>query len=374
VAVYAILAVLIIAAVVVVLIAYRRHSKPVSSYDVNPEKTELGLMGASKDPLSQLEWDDIDESHGNGTQMMVETQHLGRGHETRASQKKYIEDRLSETEYREPLYREEFNSMDRKKPSGSFRSAGLDQNRPKNRYRDILPYDDTRVRLSTDADSDYINANHISVEAGRSTLEYIASQGPLTSTTGDFWRMVWEQKARIVCMVASEQEKGKTKCARYWPTKEGDAGQETFGIFEVTMKRFAENTAYCIRGLQVRNLETGERRTVWHLQYTSWPDHGVPDDSSLFLAYVDECRTVRERIAKKLPGTYPTVVHCSAGIGRSGCLIVIEVCLNRVSDGQLPDVHSVLKQCRDQRPAMVQTLDQYKFCYTAILDALKNDE
>jgi len=172
-------------------------------------------------------------------------------------------------------------------------------------------------------------------------------------------------------MVSTEIEGGVPKCAAYWPLSEGDAGTRRFGNIEVTLARSEANEAYIIKGLEVVNTITRAKRTIWHLQYTAWPDHGVPESPTYFLAFLDELHNIRHRVCAGNTAVFPTVVHCSAGVGRTGVLILIEVALARLSQGLPVDLSAILKELRNQRVAMVQTLDQYRFCYETVIAVLQ---
>jgi protein tyrosine phosphatase len=260
--------------------------------------------------------------------------------------------------------------MATKKPGATFRAAQHEKNKTRNRYADILPYDDTRVRLR-DEENDFINANHLTSTVSGVQHWYIACQGPLKQTTNHFWKMVWQEKSKIVVMVAAEVENGMVKCERYWPEKEGE--EVLYGEISVTVTRARSNGNYTIRGLKLENHATKEKRSLWHMQYFSWPDHGVPSIPSFFLAFVDEIRAARGRLGiNQAVAPWPIIIHCSAGIGRTGVLITIELVLAKADAGLIPDVKATLEELREQRCNLIQTPDQYNFVYCSLVQALEN--
>lgn len=376
VALWVCVAIVLVLAMVIFVYFYRRSKR-------------TAIYGSEENPIAlkahaEMNWDGIDDinqsasfSRDYGQEQVAETKELGleAAEEHPASKRQQIEYlesklRVGEDQKSAP-YKNEFRSIPRKKVTATFQAANADENRRKNRYKDIHPYDDTRVKLISE-DNDYINANHLSMNASDKTFWFIAAQGPLPHTCGDFWQMAWEQGSRMIVMVAAETENGMVKCEKYWPEAEGDAGALTFGDFKVKLTRSAKNDAYAIRGIQLRNLKTNEKRTIWQLQYTSWPDHGVPNDCMAFLAFVDEVRSVRTRLMGEVQQPlWPTMVHCSAGIGRTGVLVMIELCLAKLEKGLLPDLKEMLIELREQRPSLIQTMDQYRFCYQALSQALK---
>lgn len=251
-----------------------------------------------------------------------------------------------------------FDQMYRKRPGMTMSCAKLPQNISKNRYRDISPYDATRVILK--GTDDYINANYINMEIPASRLinRYIACQGPLPNTCPDFWQMTWEQGSSMVVMLTTQVERGRVKCHQYWPNPSGSA---TYGGFQVSCHTEEGNSAFLVRDMTLTHIESGESRELTQIQYLAWPDHGVPDDSTDFLDFVV---LVRNKRAGK---DEPVVVHCSAGIGRTGVLITMEtaMCLMECSQPVYP--LDIVRTMRDQRAMMIQTPSQFKFVCEAIL-------
>jgi protein tyrosine phosphatase len=329
--------------------------------------------------LAPIDWEGIDESEDVATSAGIpftggraEVLPIAAHEQAKPdleSQLRDVQDFIVENEYKPGVYRIQFENAPKRKQNGTFHAAQNELNLHKNRYRDILPYDDTRVCLI--GNEDYINANHISLRVAKQQFWYIATQGPLSTTLSDFWQMVWQNQAHVIAMVSAEFEKGVLKVNAYWPTQEGDEGTMTYGKIQVTLSRSVANDAYVIRGLRVKNTETGETRAIWQLQYVGWPDHGVPDDPRYFLAFLDEIHNIRQRVCAGNTAVFPTVVHCSAGIGRSGVLILVEIALARVAAGLKPNIGDILNEVREQRPSMVQTIEQYKFCFEAVIAAMQ---
>ncbi|XP_063067548.1 tyrosine-protein phosphatase non-receptor type 4-like isoform X2 [Engraulis encrasicolus] len=252
----------------------------------------------------------------------------------------------------------QFDQLYRKRPGMSMSCAKLPQNISKNRYRDISPYDATRVILK--GAEDYINANYINMEIPASGLinRYIACQGPLPNTCGHFWQMSWEQGSSLVVMLTTQVERGRVKCHQYWPNPSSTG---TYGSYQLNCLSEEGNGAFTIREMTLTNNETQEERPLTQLQYMAWPDHGVPDDSTDFLNFVALVRSKREAREQ------PVVVHCSAGIGRTGVLITMETAMCMMESSQPVYPLDIVRTMRDQRAMMIQTPSQYRFVCEAIL-------
>lgn len=270
----------------------------------------------------------------------------------------------------------DYQSVPREKPGAAASVAKSEEGRARNRYGDIFAYDDTRVKLLSSSTSDYINANHVSLQAGERNFWYVATQGPTKATTPDFWRMVWEQGSEMVVMVTSEVEAGRVKCERYWPSEEGEYDAVQHGDFRVTLLGQVSNEAYVLRGLRVKNTITGEKRSIRQLQYTAWPDKNVPENTALFMRFLDEVASTRNRLfnGNVTQPLWPTIVHCSAGVGRTGVVIMVEVALALIDEGVAPNLKSILQEMRDQRMLLVQTYAQYKFCHEVLKAALTHND
>uniref|UniRef100_A0A672SGG6 protein-tyrosine-phosphatase n=1 Tax=Sinocyclocheilus grahami TaxID=75366 RepID=A0A672SGG6_SINGR len=255
---------------------------------------------------------------------------------------------------------QEYESID---PGQQFtwEHSNLEVNKPKNRYANVIAYDHTRVILApTDGivGSDYINANYI--DGFRKQNAYIATQGPLPETFGDFWRMVWEQRAASVVMMTKLEEKSRIKCDQYWPSRSTD----TFGAVQVALLDTMELATFCVRTFSLHKSGCNERREVRQFQFTAWPDHGVPEYPTPFLAFLRRVKVCNP------PDAGPVIVHCSAGVGRTGCFIVIDAMLERIRHERTVDVYGHVTLMRSQRNYMVQTEDQYGFIHEALLEAV----
>uniref|UniRef100_A0A0G2JUS1 protein-tyrosine-phosphatase n=1 Tax=Rattus norvegicus TaxID=10116 RepID=A0A0G2JUS1_RAT len=235
--------------------------------------------------------------------------------------------------------------------------AGSQQgNSKKNRYKDVVPYDETRVILSLlqeEGHGDYINANFIRGTDG--SQAYIATQGPLPHTLLDFWRLVWEFGVKVILMACQETENGRRKCERYW-AQEREPLQA--GPFCITLTKETALTAdITLRTLQVTFQK--ESRPVHQLQYMSWPDHGVPSSSDHILTMVEEARCLQGL------GPGPLCVHCSAGCGRTGVLCAVDYVRQLLLTQTIPpnfSLFEVVLEMRKQRPAAVQTENRAPIC------------
>ncbi|XP_036808293.1 tyrosine-protein phosphatase non-receptor type 4 isoform X1 [Oncorhynchus mykiss] len=260
---------------------------------------------------------------------------------------------------------QQFDQLYRKRPGLTMSCAKLPQNISKNRYRDISPYDATRVILKGE-DGDYINANYINmvIPAASAVNRYIACQGPLPATCSDFWRMTWEQGSNMVVMLTTQVERGRVKCHQYWPNSGAIA---THGDFQVSCVTEEGKSAFLVREITLTHLESEESRPLTQIQYMAWPDHGVPDDYTDFLDFVSLVRTKREGKEE------PVIVHCSAGIGRTGVLITMETAMCLIECNQPVYPLDIVRTMRDQRAMMIQTPSQYRFVCEAILKVYEEE-
>ncbi|XP_049625501.1 tyrosine-protein phosphatase non-receptor type 14 [Suncus etruscus] len=272
----------------------------------------------------------------------------------------------------------EYEQIPKKKADGDFSTATMPENTERSRTREVLPYEENRVTLAPTKEnsSGYINASHIRVVAGGVEWHYIATQGPLPHTCHEFWQMVWEQGANVIAMVTAEEEGGRTKSHRYWPKLGSKHSAATYGKFKVTTKFRTDSGCYATTGLKVKHLLSGQERTVWHLQYTDWPDHGCPEDVQGFLAYLEEIQSVRRHTNCMLENPKacppPVVVHCSAGVGRTGVTILSELMIYCLEHNEQVEVPAMLSVLREQRVSMVQTIIQYRFVYQVLIQFLHN--
>ncbi|XP_029905095.1 protein tyrosine phosphatase receptor type Fa isoform X2 [Myripristis murdjan] len=256
-------------------------------------------------------------------------------------------------------FSQEYESID---PGQQFtwEHSNLEVNKPKNRYANVIAYDHSRVIL-TPVDgvpgSDYINANYI--DGYRKQNAYIATQGPLPETLSDFWRMVWEQRTSTIVMMTRLEEKSRVKCDQYWPSR----GTETYGMIQVTMLDTVELATYSVRTFALYKNGSSEKREVRQFQFMAWPDHGVPEYPTPTLAFLRRVKACNP------PDAGPMVVHCSAGVGRTGCFIVIEAMLERMKHEKSVDIYGHVTCMRAQRNYMVQTEDQYIFIHEALMEA-----
>uniref|UniRef100_A0A8C4XXS5 Tyrosine-protein phosphatase non-receptor type n=1 Tax=Gopherus evgoodei TaxID=1825980 RepID=A0A8C4XXS5_9SAUR len=272
----------------------------------------------------------------------------------------------------------EYEQISKKKADGIFTTAALPENAERNRIREVIPYEENRVELvpTKENNTGYINASHIKVTVGGEEWHYIATQGPLPHTCHDFWQMVWEQGVNVIAMVTAEEEGGRSKSHRYWPKLGSKHSSATYGKFKVTTKFRTDSGCYATTGLKVKHLLSGQERTVWHLQYTDWPDHGCPEEVQGFLSYLEEIQSVRRHTNSVLDASNncnpPIVVHCSAGVGRTGVVILTELMIGCLEHNEKVDVPVMLRHLREQRMFMIQTIAQYKFVYRVLIQFLQN--
>nr|XP_025955663.1 tyrosine-protein phosphatase non-receptor type 3 isoform X2 [Dromaius novaehollandiae] len=255
----------------------------------------------------------------------------------------------------------QFEQLYRKKPGLAVTCAKVPQNMDKNRYKDVLPYDATRIILQ--GEEDYINANYVNMEIPTVGIvnRYIATQGPLPHTCAHFWQAVWDHKLSLIIMLTTLTERGRTKCHQYWPDP---PDVMEYGNFRVRCQSEDCTIAYVVREMVITNVKTEQQHAVTHLQYVAWPDHGVPDDSMDFLEFVTCMRPKRVK-------NEPVLVHCSAGIGRTGVLVTMETAMCLIERKQPVYPLDIVRKMRDQRAMMVQTSSQYKFVCEAILRVYK---
>lgn len=243
-------------------------------------------------------------------------------------------------------------------------AAELAENRGKNRYNNVLPYDISRVRLSVQTHSadDYINANYM--PGYHSKKDFIATQGPLPNTLKDFWRMVWEKNVHAIVMLTKCVEQGRTKCEEYWPSKQA----KDYGDITVAMTSEIVLQEWTIRDFIVKNKQTSDSHPLRQFHFTSWPDHGVPDTTDLLINFR---YLVRDYIKQSPPGA-PILVHCSAGVGRTGTFIAIDRLIYQIENEYSVDVYGIVYDLRMHRPLMVQTEDQYVFLNQCVLDIIRS--
>ncbi|CAH7332029.1 Ptprq [Phodopus roborovskii] len=260
-------------------------------------------------------------------------------------------------------FQEEFSELPKFLQDLSSTDADLPWNRAKNRFPNIKPYNNNRVKLIADASipgSDYINASYVS--GYLCPNEFIATQGPLPGTVGDFWRMVWETRAKTLVMLTQCFEKGRIRCHQYWP--EDNKPVTVFGDIVITKLMEDIQIDWTIRDLKIER--HGDCMTVRQCNFTSWPEHGVPENTTPLIHFVKLVRTSRAQ------DTTPMVVHCSAGVGRTGVFIALDHLTQHVNDHDFVDVYGLVAELRSERMCMVQNLAQYIFLHQCILDLLSN--
>ncbi|XP_025145540.2 tyrosine-protein phosphatase non-receptor type 13 isoform X7 [Bubalus bubalis] len=253
----------------------------------------------------------------------------------------------------------ELENLQELKPLDQCLIGQTKENRRKNRYKNILPYDATRVPLGDEGG--YINASFIKIPVGREEFVYIACQGPLPTTVGDFWQMIWEQNSTVIAMMTQEVEGEKIKCQRYWPNVLGKSTMVSNRL-RLALVRVQQLKGFVVRAMTLEDIQTGEVRHISHLNFTAWPDHDTPSQPDDLLTFISYMRHVHR--------SGPIITHCSAGIGRSGTLICIDVVLGLISQDLEFDISDLVRCMRLQRHGMVQTEDQYIFCYQVILYVL----
>ncbi|XP_062899577.1 tyrosine-protein phosphatase non-receptor type 13 isoform X2 [Mobula hypostoma] len=254
---------------------------------------------------------------------------------------------------------QEFEHLQDLKPLDGCLVGQTKENRRKNRYKNILPYDGTRVPLG--AEHGYINASFIRIPVDKKECTYIACQGPLTHTVADFWQMVWEQKSNVIAMMTLEVEGSKIKCQRYWPELQGQSMMIN-NRMKIILRSSELLKEFIIRKIEMNDVWSGESRLITHLNFTAWPDHGTPKQPEQLVDFLTFLRCIKN--------SGPLIAHCSAGIGRSGTLICLDAVLTFIGKGLDFDISHIVRTMRSQRQGMIQTEAQYIFCYQVVLHIL----
>ncbi|XP_045061414.1 protein tyrosine phosphatase receptor type Fa isoform X13 [Coregonus clupeaformis] len=339
-----VLAVVLIIIIVIAILLFKRKRASPSAKDEHSAGVKDSLLAHSSDPVEMRRLNY--QTQGMREHPLISTTDLAN----------HIERLKANDGLR---FSQEYESVD---PGQQFtwEHSNLEVNKPKNRYANVIAYDHSRVIL-TSVDgvpgSDYINANYI--DGYRKQNAYIATQGPLPETLSDFWRMVWEQRTNTIVMMTRLEEKSRVKCDQYWPSR----GTETYGMIQVTMLDTVELATYSVRTFALYKNGSSEKREIRQFQFMAWPDHGVPEYPTPTLAFLRRVKACNPTDAG------PMVVHCSAGVGRTGCFIVIEAMLERMKHEKSVDIYGHVTCMRAQRNYMVQTEDQYVFIHEALLEA-----
>uniref|UniRef100_A0A672HB17 Receptor-type tyrosine-protein phosphatase alpha n=1 Tax=Salarias fasciatus TaxID=181472 RepID=A0A672HB17_SALFA len=239
-----------------------------------------------------------------------------------------------------------------------MRTGNLPVNMKKNRVLQIIPYEFNRVIIPVkrgEENTDYVNASFI--DGYRQKDAYMASQGPLQHTIEDFWRMIWEWRSCSIVMLTELEERGQEKCAQYWPSD----GVVVYGDISIEIKREEESESYTVRDLLVTNNRENKARAVRQFHFHGWPEVGIPTDGKGMINIIAAVQKQQQQ-----SGNHPITVHCSAGAGRTGTFCALSTVLERVKAEGILDVFQTVKSLRLQRPHMVQTLEQYEFCYKVV--------
>ncbi|KAI2646318.1 Receptor-type tyrosine-protein phosphatase eta [Labeo rohita] len=260
-------------------------------------------------------------------------------------------------------FAEEYEELKTIGTAQSKNAALAVENNDKNRYSNVLPYDTSRVKLSVCGSpfDDYINANYI--PGYNSRKEFIAAQGPLPVTVNEFWRMVWEKNVYTIVMLTRCNEMGRVKCEKYWPSE-----TTQYHNISVTTTSELELESWTIRDFKIKNVKTAETRFVRQFHFTVWPDHGVPKTTEVL---IDFRHLVREHMDQYSRHS-PTVVHCSAGVGRTGTFIAIDHLILQIERDSMVDVYGIVNDMRMHRPLMVQTEEQYVYLHQCAYDVIQS--
>ncbi|XP_043083339.1 receptor-type tyrosine-protein phosphatase eta-like isoform X22 [Puntigrus tetrazona] len=260
-------------------------------------------------------------------------------------------------------FAEEYEELKTVGTAQSKNTALAIENKPKNRYSNVLPYDASRVKLSMCGSpfDDYINANYI--PGYNSRKEFIAAQGPLPVTVNEFWRMVWEKNVHTIVMLTRCNEMGRVKCEKYWPS-----GTNHYQNNSVTTTSEIELESWTIRDFTLKNVKTAETRYIRQFHFTAWPDHGVPQTTEVL---IDFRHLVREHMDQYSRHS-PAVVHCSAGVGRTGTFIAIDHLIFQIERDSMVDIYGIVNDMRMHRPLMVQTEEQYVYLHQCAYDIIRS--
>jgi len=272
---------------------------------------------------------------------------------------------------------DQYQEIKSQPPEGTFDTARLPENTAKNRYTDVLCYDQTRVVLSrddNDADSDYINANY--VDGYKQKNAFISCQGPLPRTFTDMWQMVWEDRVCVIVMTTRTVERGRTKCGQYWPLQ--PATFMDCGNYRISCDSLENYQDFILTELTLTDNRSKESRAVSHFAFSSWPDYGTPDSALSMLQFLQCVRERQIEMVSELadwkghPLGPPIVVHCSAGIGRTGTFCTLDIAIRKFEDTEKVDIKRTVDCIRAMRAFSIQMPDQYVFCHLAFLEYVLN--
>ncbi|XP_048039174.1 receptor-type tyrosine-protein phosphatase delta isoform X33 [Megalobrama amblycephala] len=354
-----VLAVIFIICIVIAILLYKRKR---AESEARKGSLPSGKEMPSHHPTDPVELRRLNfQTPGSATSVYPSNLHLSRMASHPPIPVMELADHIERLKANDNLkFSQEYESID---PGQQFtwEHSNLEVNKPKNRYANVIAYDHSRVLLSAIdgiPGSDYINSNYI--DGYRKQNAYIATQGALPETFGDFWRMIWEQRSANIIMMTKLEERSRVKCDQYWPNR----GTETYGLIQVTLLDTVELATYCVRTFALYKNGSSEKREVRQFQFTAWPDHGVPEHPTPFLAFLRRVKSCNP------PDAGPMVVHCSAGVGRTGCFIVIDAMLERIKHEKTVDIYGHVTLMRAQRNYMVQTEDQYVFIHDALQEAV----
>lgn len=274
---------------------------------------------------------------------------------------------------------DQYQDIKSQPPDGTFDHARLHENTAKNRYTDVLCYDHTRVILSrdeNDCDSDYINANY--VDGYKQKNAFISCQGPLPRTYTDMWQMVWEQRVCVIVMTTRTVERGRTKCGQYWPAQPSSVYCLDCGHYRISCDSKENYEDFILTELTLTDTRSNESRPVSHFAFSSWPDYGTPESALSMLQFLQFVRERQAEMVAELPDWKghplgpPIVVHCSAGIGRTGTFCTLDIAIRKFEDTERVDIKGTVDSIRAMRAFSIQMPDQYVFCHLAFLEYVLN--
>ncbi|XP_050442639.1 tyrosine-protein phosphatase non-receptor type 21 [Adelges cooleyi] len=272
---------------------------------------------------------------------------------------------------------QEFDKITKVKPNAEFSTAFVLENYSRNRHKDILPYEENRVRLSPSKENrfGYINASHITASVGNEQRFYIATQTPLPGTVNHFWQMVWEAGVHLILDLSwPKTNASDDSYGEYFPTVADHSVQ--FGEYHVWLQ-FTQETGHCVTSkLKLQHNSSRRSRSVWHLQYVQWAEQDCPANVSHFLGFLEEMSSVREHTITEIPTGQnrnpPILVHCSTGVGRTGLTVLSDLLLYTLDHNQELDIPKTISLARHQRMLFVETVTQYKFVHSLLIYYLKN--